>query len=35
MVHGPVPMPDRMRVVHLKDPEGNLGERQEWLVLRG
>lgn len=35
MVHGPVPMPDRMRVAHLKDLEGNLAELQEWLLLRG
>ncbi|MEV8477467.1 VOC family protein [Streptomyces sp. NPDC051173] len=34
-VHGPAPMTDRMRVAHLKDPEGNLVELQEWLVLRG
>jgi lactoylglutathione lyase len=24
-----------MRVAHLKDPEGNLVELQEWLLLRG
>jgi predicted enzyme related to lactoylglutathione lyase len=33
--HGPAPMTDRMRVAHLKDPEGNLVELQEWLLLRG
>ena len=26
-------MTDRMRVAHLKDPEGNLVELQEWLLL--
>ncbi|KJK41553.1 extradiol dioxygenase [Streptomyces variegatus] len=35
VLHGPVPMTDRMRVAHLKDPEGNLVELQEWLLLRG
>ncbi|CAL9573868.1 VOC family protein [Streptomyces sp. enrichment culture] len=35
LLHGPAPMTDRMRVAHLKDPEGNLGELQEWLLLRG
>ncbi|UXY27480.1 VOC family protein [Streptomyces sp. HUAS TT20] len=35
LVHGPAPMTDRMRVAHLKDPEGNLVELQEWLLLRG
>ncbi|MEU9116653.1 VOC family protein [Streptomyces sp. NPDC048483] len=34
LVHGPGPMTDRMRVAHLKDPEGNIVELQEWLVLR-
>ncbi|GGO44052.1 MULTISPECIES: VOC family protein [Streptomyces] len=34
LTHGPVPMTDRMRVAHLKDPEGNLVELQEWLLLR-
>ncbi|MFD7244302.1 VOC family protein [Streptomyces massasporeus] len=34
VVHGPAPMTDRMRVAHLKDPEGNLVELQEWLLLR-
>jgi predicted enzyme related to lactoylglutathione lyase len=34
LVHGPAPMTDRMRVAHLKDPEGNLVELQEWLLLR-
>jgi len=24
-----------MRVAHLRDPEGNLVELQEWLALRG
>ncbi|GAA2598498.1 VOC family protein [Streptomyces axinellae] len=35
LVHGPAPMTERMRVAHLKDPEGNLVELQEWLVPRG
>ena len=35
LVHGPAPMTDRMRVAHLKDPEGNQVELQEWLLLRG
>lgn len=35
VVHGPAPLTDRMRVAHLKDPEGNLVELQEWLLLRG
>ncbi|MFI2077225.1 VOC family protein [Streptomyces triculaminicus] len=30
----PGPMGDRMRVAYLEDPEGNLIELQEWLVLR-
>ncbi|MVO84389.1 VOC family protein [Streptomyces sp. p1417] len=34
LVHGPAPLADRMRVAHLKDPEGNLVEIQEWLLLR-
>ncbi|MET9910009.1 VOC family protein [Streptomyces sp. NPDC006476] len=34
VLHGPAPMTDRMRVAHLKDPEGNLVELQEWLLLR-
>ena len=34
VLHGPSPMTDRMRVAHLKDPEGNLVELQEWLLLR-
>ncbi|GAA4293594.1 VOC family protein [Streptomyces venetus] len=34
ILHGPAPMTDRMRVAHLKDPEGNLVELQEWLLLR-
>ncbi|MFJ9347360.1 VOC family protein [Streptomyces sp. NPDC101237] len=33
LVHGPAPMTERMRVAHLKDPEGNLVELQEWLLL--
>lgn len=35
VLHGPAPLTDRMRVAHLKDPEGNLVELQEWLLLRG
>ncbi|MEU6350613.1 VOC family protein [Streptomyces sp. NPDC047072] len=35
LLHGPAPMTDRMRVAHLRDPEGNLVELQEWLLLRG
>ncbi|MFJ9818246.1 VOC family protein [Streptomyces sp. NPDC101151] len=35
LVHGPAPMTDRMRAAHLRDPEGNLVELQEWLLLRG
>ncbi|MFI7013207.1 VOC family protein [Streptomyces sp. NPDC050164] len=35
ILHGPVPVTDRLRVAHLKDPEGNLVELQEWLLLRG
>ncbi|MEU6663727.1 VOC family protein [Streptomyces sp. NPDC046821] len=35
IVRGPAPMTDRMRVAHLKDPEGNIVELQEWLLLRG
>ncbi|MEW2508895.1 VOC family protein [Streptomyces sp. NPDC046870] len=35
LLHGPAPMTDRMRVAHVKDPEGNLVELQEWLLLRG
>jgi predicted enzyme related to lactoylglutathione lyase len=34
LLHGPAPMTDRMRVAHLKDPEGNLVELQEWQLLR-
>jgi len=34
LLHGPAPMTERMRVAHLKDPEGNLVELQEWLLLR-
>ncbi|MFG2380614.1 VOC family protein [Streptomyces avermitilis] len=35
LLRGPAPMTDRMRVAHLKDPEGNLVELQEWLLLSG
>ncbi|TGA94421.1 VOC family protein [Streptomyces sp. MZ04] len=35
ITQGPAPMTDRMRVAHLKDPEGNLVELQQWLLLRG
>lgn len=35
LLRGPAPMTDRMRVAYLKDPEGNLVELQEWLLLRG
>ncbi|GGR17947.1 VOC family protein [Streptomyces aurantiogriseus] len=35
LLHGPAHLTDRMRVAHLKDPEGNLVELQEWLLLRG
>ncbi|MFD9442076.1 VOC family protein [Streptomyces sp. NPDC060006] len=31
----PAQLTDRMRVAYLKDPEGNLVELQEWLLLRG
>ena len=31
---GPGPMGDRIQVAYLEDPEGNLIELQEWLVLR-
>ncbi|MCF3129591.1 MULTISPECIES: VOC family protein [Streptomyces] len=34
LIHGPAPMSERMLVAHLKDPEGNLVELQEWLLLR-
>lgn len=34
LLHDPTPLTDRMRVAHLKDPEGNLVELQEWLLLR-
>ncbi|MBT2527076.1 VOC family protein [Streptomyces sp. ISL-99] len=33
--HGPALMTERMRAAHLKDPEGNLVELQEWLLLGG
>ncbi|AVH58812.1 MULTISPECIES: VOC family protein [Streptomyces] len=35
VLHGPVLLTDRMRVAHLKDPEGNLVELQQWLLLSG
>ncbi|WP_328871308.1 VOC family protein [Streptomyces sp. NBC_00287] len=35
IVHGPAQLTDRMRVAHLKDPEGNLVELQEWQLLVG
>ncbi|MCL7495137.1 VOC family protein [Streptomyces sp. MCA2] len=35
LVNGPAPMTDRMRVAHLKDPDGNIVELQQWLELRG
>ena len=35
ILHGPAPMTDRMRVAHLKDPEGNIVELQEWLLMGG
>jgi catechol 2,3-dioxygenase-like lactoylglutathione lyase family enzyme len=35
LVHGPATMTERMRAAHLKDPEGNLVELQEWLLLGG
>ncbi|MEU4170067.1 VOC family protein [Streptomyces sp. NPDC026665] len=35
LLRGPAPMTDRMRVAHLKDPEGNLVELQEWLLMLG
>ncbi len=35
LAHGPAPMTDRMRVAHLKDPEGNVVELQEWLLSQG
>ncbi|MFJ3955537.1 VOC family protein [Streptomyces libani] len=34
LAHGPAPMTDRMRVAHLKDPDGHLVELQEWLTPR-
>ncbi|WP_210589614.1 VOC family protein [Streptomyces sp. GESEQ-35] len=34
LLHGPAHTTSRMRVAHLKDPEGNLVELQEWLLLR-
>ncbi|WDV51594.1 VOC family protein [Streptomyces coeruleorubidus] len=35
ILHGPALLTNRLRVAHLKDPEGNLVELQEWLLLRG
>ncbi|MBJ7001080.1 VOC family protein [Streptomyces sp. CRPSP2-6A1] len=35
LLQPPTPLTDRMRVAHLKDPEDNLVELQEWLLLRG
>ncbi|CAM5304915.1 hypothetical protein SALBM135S_04735 [Streptomyces alboniger] len=35
LAHGPAPLTDRMRVAHLKDPEGNVVELQEWLLSQG
>lgn len=35
LVTGPAPMTERMRAAHLKDPEGNLVELQQWLLLGG
>jgi lactoylglutathione lyase len=35
LVNGPAPMTDRMRVAHLRDPEGNIVELQQWLTPRG
>ncbi|MEU8484507.1 VOC family protein [Streptomyces sp. NPDC048641] len=35
ILHGPAPMTDRMRVAHLKDPEDNIVELQEWLLMGG
>ncbi|GAA3489526.1 MULTISPECIES: VOC family protein [Streptomyces] len=35
LVHGPAPLTERMRAAHLEDPEGNLVELQEWLLLGG
>ncbi|MDQ1019584.1 VOC family protein [Streptomyces afghaniensis] len=34
ILHGPTHLTGRLRVAHLKDPEGNLVELQEWLLLR-
>ncbi|MEV6170410.1 VOC family protein [Streptomyces sp. NPDC051954] len=33
LLHGPTHTTARLRVAHLKDPEGNLVELQEWLLL--
>ncbi|MFD8673162.1 VOC family protein [Streptomyces seoulensis] len=35
LAHGPAEFTDRMRVAHIEDPEGNLVELQEWLLMRG
>ncbi|MER7914716.1 MULTISPECIES: VOC family protein [unclassified Streptomyces] len=35
LLQPPTALTDRMRVAHLKDPEDNLVELQEWLLLRG
>lgn len=35
LVHGPADFTDRMRVAHLRDPEGNPVESQEWPLMRG
>ena len=35
LLHGPAQLTDRMRAAHLKDPEGNLVELQEWLLMSG
>lgn len=33
LLRGPAPLTARLRVAHLKDPEGNLVELQEWQLL--
>ncbi|WP_330457780.1 VOC family protein [Streptomyces sp. NBC_00820] len=33
LLRAPAPLTDRMRVAYVKDPEGNLVELQEWLLL--
>ncbi|WP_369217689.1 VOC family protein [Streptomyces flavofungini] len=35
LAHGPAPLTDRMQAAHLKDPEGNVVELQEWLLAQG